>query len=183
MKVGDKVKVVARRTGHKFDIGEIVTCIVADDPKMSDNRDMGGGFVRDDETEVNQGWMQPEEYVLVANSTSEVRVTSSTGGQKGTKPARHGLIPFLALDTLAKVYGMGAAKYDDNNWRKGYNWSLCYDAMQRHLLAFWSGEELDPESQLPHLGHAMWHCAALLEFSQSGNPVYKQFDSRYKEST
>jgi hypothetical protein len=115
----------------------------------------------------------------------EVRVTSPTGGQKGSKLARHDLIPTLPLDLLAKVYGMGAAKYDDNNWRLGYKWSLNYAAMQRHLLAFWSGQDLDPESQLPHLAHAMWHAAALLEFSQSDNPVYKQFDDRYvpKEST
>jgi hypothetical protein len=109
----------------------------------------------------------------------EVRVTSPTGGQKGSKLARHDLIPTLPLDLLAKVYGMGAAKYNDNNWRLGYRWSLNYAAMQRHLLAFWSGQDLDPESGLPHLAHAAWHCMALLEFSQSGQARYAQFDDRY----
>lgn len=113
------------------------------------------------------------------DSPEEIRMTSSTGGQKGSKLARHDLIPTLPLDFLAKVYGMGAKKYDDNNWRLGYKWSLNYAAMQRHLLAFWSGQDLDEESGLPHLAHAAWHCFALLEFSQSGNPQYQQFDDRY----
>lgn len=99
----------------------------------------------------------------------EVRVTDEkTGGQKGAKLARLDLIPVYAQVEEAKVHGMGAAKYAPYNWRKGYDWSLSYGALQRHLLAFWNGEDLDPESGLPHLAHARWHTGALLEFLHYG---------------
>lgn len=101
-------------------------------------------------------------------ASGETRVTDpKTGGQKGQKDARFDLIPTEPLRYLALVYGMGAKKYADDNWRKGYDWKLSYGAMQRHLNAFWGGEDMDPESHLPHLAHAMWHCATLLWFSEN----------------
>lgn len=97
--------------------------------------------------------------------TAERRATDpATGGQKDVKRARFGLIPPAFLHALAEVYGKGAEKYDVNNWRKGYDWEWSYSALQRHLQAFWGGEETDPESGQPHLAHAAWHCATLFEF-------------------
>src|SRR5689334_20956149 len=52
-----------------------------------------------------------------------------TGGAKGMKPERYGLIPTWPLAELARVYGYGARKYSDNNWRLGYRWGLSYDAL------------------------------------------------------
>lgn len=98
----------------------------------------------------------------------EERVTSETGGQKGRKPARMDLIPPGPLLELSKVYGFGATKYDDHNYIKGYDWSLSYGAMQRHLMAWLSGEDVDPESGRLHLGHAAWHCFCLMVFYQEG---------------
>lgn len=107
----------------------------------------------------------------------ERRITSETGGQKGQKLERHDLLvaPFLA--EMATVCGVGAEKYDDDNWRKGYSWRLSYGAMQRHLRAFWTGEDLDTETGLPHLAHAAWHCMVLWRFSTAPE-VYAQYDDR-----
>jgi hypothetical protein len=119
-----------------------------------------------------------EEFVPGTRGGKEVRVTDPvTGGQKGSKPERFDLIPTFPLESLARVYGHGAAKYADNNWRRGYKWSLSYAALQRHLSAFWSGDDLDEESKLPHLAHAAWHCFALLEFFASNLGT----DDRWKE--
>lgn len=96
----------------------------------------------------------------------EVRVTSATGGQKGRKRAQLGALDPHALRAVAEVAGYGTEKYARYNYLKGYDWSLSFDALQRHLLAFWAGEDNDPESGLPHLGHAAWHCLAMLAFSQ-----------------
>lgn len=73
----------------------------------------------------------------------EVRTTSSTGGEKGVKPQRFDLIPIFALTKLAEHYGAGARKYDDHQWRKGYEYSKSYAALLRHLTAWWGGEDWD----------------------------------------
>jgi len=110
------------------------------------------------------------------NETGEVRVTDpDTGAQKGSKPERFDLIPAGALAQLSRVYGEGARKYDDHNWRGGYAWGLSYAALQRHLTAFWGGEDLDPESGMPHLAHAAWHCFTLLTFMEE----HPEKDDRY----
>ena len=102
-------------------------------------------------------------------SDDETRYTDpTTGGQKGQKIAQLGALEPKALMEVAKVAGFGATKYDRYNFLKGYPWSLSYDAMQRHLHAFWAGEDQDPESGLYHLAHAGWHCLALLAFKLRG---------------
>jgi hypothetical protein len=97
-----------------------------------------------------------------AAAYAETRVTSSTGGQKGQKDVQVSLLPVEALAETARVYAMGAAKYERENWRKGYEYHLSYDALQRHLMAFWGGEDNDPESGLPHLAHAAFHVNTLI---------------------
>lgn len=94
----------------------------------------------------------------------EVRVVNArTGAEKGRKLARFGLIPVRALRMLAEQFGHGAAKYTDRNWEKGFKWSLSYDALQRHLGAFWGGEWLDEEGR-PHLAAALFHVCVLIEY-------------------
>lgn len=98
----------------------------------------------------------------------ETRITNSkTGGQKGSKQARYDLIPPRPLEFIARVYGKGCEKYAERNFEKGYAWGLSFASCQRHLWAFWQGEELDPESGLPHLAHAAWHCITLMQFCES----------------
>jgi hypothetical protein len=108
--------------------------------------------------------------------TAEQRVTSDTGGQKGKKPERFSLIPVEPLREIARVYAFGAEKYDDDNWRKGYEWSLSYDALQRHITEFWMGEQIDEQSGLHHLAHAAFHLNALMVFSLDRQ--YEDFDDR-----
>lgn len=65
-----------------------------------------------------------------------------------------GLLDPHAMREIAKVMTYGAGKYSTLNWRRGMDWSRCYDALQRHLNAFWAGEDDDPETGLSHLAHA-----------------------------
>lgn len=95
----------------------------------------------------------------------EVRVTDPvTGGQKGQKFERFDLIPADALTEEARVYGFGAAKYADNNWLKGYKYSLSLAALFRHLVLWTMGQSHDKESGLHHLMHVKWHCNTLFVF-------------------
>lgn len=98
--------------------------------------------------------------------TETRRKDEKTGGEKGVKPQRYGLIPPEALDSLARVYGVGADKYADRNWEKGYPWSWSFDAMMRHAWAFWRGEDNDPETGQPHLAHVAWHAFAMLTYQR-----------------
>jgi hypothetical protein len=59
------------------------------------------------------------------------------------KLERFDLIPTGPLAELAKHYGLGARKYASHQWRKGYEWSKSYAAIQRHLNDFWGGKDYD----------------------------------------
>lgn len=109
-------------------------------------------------------------------------VESETGGKKGQKLERYDLIPPYTLAAIARQYGRGALKYDDNNWRKGYPWSLSYAAAMRHLVEFWDREnwDTDPfwdEVDMPrphHLDAAIFHLITLREFFNT----HPEFDDR-----
>ncbi len=106
---------------------------------------------------------------------SERRVVNEkTGGEKGTKAERFELLPWDQLAKVARHYAIGAEKYAANNWRRGYDWSLSFGAMQRHLAAFWSGDDVDEETGSPHLAAAVFHCFALMLFMDE----YPELDDR-----
>ena len=97
----------------------------------------------------------------------EVRIIDpKTGGQKGQKLQRFDLIPGEPLTELAEVYGRGAKKYSDDNWRKGYSWKLSCGALNRHLWAWWGGEERDGETGNHHLACVAWHAFTLLWYQR-----------------
>lgn len=78
------------------------------------------------------------------------------------KPAAH-LLPPIALLEVSKVLAFGARKYKEHGWRTVDKRSRYAAAVQRHLLAYQSGEDLDPESGLPHLAHLACSALFLLE--------------------
>lgn len=50
----------------------------------------------------------------------------------------------------------GARKYGRHNWRAaGIRYSVYYDAAMRHLMDWWEGEDLDPDSKLSHVTKAI----------------------------
>ncbi len=105
---------------------------------------------------------------MSAPSLGERITDPETGGQKDQKLERYDLVPSEAMDEVARVYGMGAKKYDDHNWGKGYKDGLSIQALERHVSQFKQGNNLDPESGLNHLAHAAFHCLALITFCKRG---------------
>ena len=105
-----------------------------------------------------------------------IATDAATGGQKGRNLLRFGLIPWSALRALARHYGMGAFKYDDDNWRKGYSFQNSIDALERHLSAFKGGESFSVESfekdgvqhtfRMHHLIAVAWHAFTLYVFER-----------------
>lgn len=108
----------------------------------------------------------------------EVRVKNEeTGGEKGRKLARFDLIPVDSLWMVAEHFGAGAAKYEDRNWERGYDWSLSYAAMQRHAMRWWGGEQLDDETGTHHLAAVIFHAMAMMHYDLNDDR-YGRFDDR-----
>lgn len=107
--------------------------------------------------------------------TGEVRTTSSTGGEKGVKPAQFNLLPWGALTEVAEHYAKGAEKYAKHNMRKGYEWSKSFDAAIRHLTQFWQGEDIDEETGSKHLAAVVFHALTMMEFMET----HPEHDDRY----
>jgi len=77
--------------------------------------------------------------------------------------ANWSLIPFEVLEKVAEIYTFGAKKYSKNNWKKVKNYKERYfSALMRHLVAYKTGEKIDPESGFSHLVHAVWNTISLL---------------------
>lgn len=56
----------------------------------------------------------------------------------------------------------GALKYGRSNWRvAGVRMSIYVDAILRHTLALFEGEDVDPDDLVPHLA-AILACAAII---------------------
>lgn len=78
------------------------------------------------------------------------------------------MIPSGPLKDLAQVFMFGAKKYGKGNWKEGFVYSRLLDAVYRHMMAWFEGEDLDPESGLPHLSHATWGLIILRHFETNG---------------
>ena len=79
-----------------------------------------------------------------------------------------GCIPPHAELLIAEVLTYGAKKYDRENWRTIDCLEVRYlDAAMRHLNAYRRGEEIDPESGLPHLAHVVCCLMFILEYKET----------------
>lgn len=109
---------------------------------------------------------QKDQDVLFKSARPEPVVRGGGIKYDELKP-RFDLIPPGPLTALAEVYSMGAAKYSARQWEHGMEWGRLYAAAQRHMNAFWAGQDLDEESALPHLAHAAWNLFALMEYMET----------------
>jgi len=126
-------------------------------------------FIAEGKTNPQEMVDELEEKIALASVIGwgqEQRITSETGGEKGRKITEIGFLDPVALEMAGRVAGFGAQKYASFNFLKGYNWSLSYNALLRHLMAFMRGEDIDSESGMPHIAHAAWQALALCSFWQ-----------------
>lgn len=72
------------------------------------------------------------------------------------------LVPQSVNVAMAMAFLEGASKYGAFNWRAtGVRASVYFSALQRHLTAWINGEEIDPDSGLPHT-FKMAACVAII---------------------
>lgn len=61
---------------------------------------------------------------------------------------------------VLKVFVYGAWKHRNDLWHEtAFSWDHFENKVDRHRVKRWMGEDLDPETQLPHHAHA---CCDLL---------------------
>jgi hypothetical protein len=76
--------------------------------------------------------------------------------------------PFIAGVGLAMMEG--ALKYGRHNYRTvGVRSSVYYDALMRHMMAWWEGQDIDPDSGLSHLLKAAACLAVVFDSMHRGN--------------
>ena len=82
----------------------------------------------------------------------------------GIKKVQLGLLP-----GSGRIYGAiamqdGASKYGAYNWRnKKIGMTVYLDAIERHLIALYDGEDCAADSGLPHLAHIIASAAILAD--------------------
>lgn len=106
-------------------------------------------------------------------------ISNSTVGVKYDEgKLRYDLIPAYPMEQLAAVFTYGASKYADLNWMKGIPYRKLIGSLFRHIWAFVRGEDLDYESGLPNLSHALCNICMLLYFTK----FRPDLDNRVKET-
>ena len=94
--------------------------------------------------------------------------TNPKDAQAGTKVPLH-LVPRTAITAMAMAFCEGGLKYGPYNWREsGVRASVYVAAMQRHMSAWFDGEDIDPDSGLSHVWKAMACLAIIVDAEACG---------------
>lgn len=81
------------------------------------------------------------------------------------------------LEGAAQVMRYGSTIYGLHNWAAGISHRRLADAAMRHIIAWASGEDTDPESGLPHIDHA----SASLNMLRGNQRLHPELDDRYRK--
>lgn len=157
----------------KFRVGDKVRVINGDEYHAKDtiHHIVSGAYNNDECLRLDSGWYVPvSELELIENAPAREYSTVTladtfpkSGGVKYDqgKPDLS-MIPYEALEEIAKVLMFGASKYDKNNWKKGINSTRLAGAALRHLGKWCDGIDVDSESNLSHLSHAATNLLMLI---------------------
>lgn len=114
----------------------------------------------------------------VHTNTPSAQVKDTIGGSLNPKdaqgvakvPLHH--VPSQVMMEVGLAMMEGARKYGSHNYRiAGVRTSVYYDALQRHVMAFWEGQDNDPDSGLSHITKAIATLVVLRDAYITGNVV------------
>jgi hypothetical protein len=115
-----------------------------------------------------KSWKMQEENVIVDTSSKPTNPKDSIGVNK----APMSTLPANVLMEVGVAMLEGAAKYGRHNYRAvGVRASVYYDALMRHMMAWWEGEDIDADSGLSHITKAIATLMVLRDSMARGNMV------------
>jgi len=87
----------------------------------------------------------------------------------GVRKAPMSTVPASVLAEIGVAMLEGASKYGRHNYRAvGVRGSVYYDGTMRHLMAWWEGEDLDPDSGMSHITKAITSLVVLRDAMMQG---------------
>jgi hypothetical protein len=113
----------------------------------------------------NETIMNTTQRECKVETTDKVEFFEGKAPKFDANKVRLDLLPIRPLKDTAEVLTYGLNKYGKDSWREGemIQWSRVYSSLQRHLFAFQSGEDLDPETGYSHLAHAACNILMMME--------------------
>lgn len=84
------------------------------------------------------------------------------------------LLPVDALEAEARVWMLGAEKYDRDNWKKLWgneSVDVIMASLLRHAMAIQKGEHVDQETGEYHAAHIRCNCAMLIHYYNTRGEV------------
>jgi hypothetical protein len=160
--VGQKVRVVANKAGHQFEIGSMVEVlkVLEGDQNVYDLSIQKEGYPR---------WYGYE------SDLAPLEVEASPAKDTNPKDAiAASKLPLNVVPDTLKVYATlafteGALKYGSMNWRvAGVRASIYKAALERHLAKYWNGEWADPVTGVPHLASVIACAGIILDANAAG---------------
>lgn len=121
--------------------------------------------------------MPDVKYKTTFKSTNTANTSLAAGRKDDSgKPALE-YIPKSAMWAMGGAFAYGAKKYGAFNYKGGLKVTRCLAAAVRHIYQYLAGENLDPESGISHLGHAMASLAMAIDMVENDTNL----DDRYKK--
>jgi len=111
------------------------------------------------------------------NDSHEMLTFHAMEGDKPTNPkdmvgvrkAPMSTVPATVLAEIGVAMLEGASKYGRHNYRAvGVRGSVYYDGVMRHLMAWWEGEDIDPDSGMSHVTKAITSLVVLRDAMMQG---------------
>jgi len=130
--------------------------------------DHGGGCPCGLQRECNCGYTPKRRGAFIPGQSAEKPTNPKDAVGIRKAPMSTVSAPFLVGVGTAMMEG--AVKYGRHNYRvAGVRSSVYYDAAMRHLMSWWEGEDIDPDSGLPHIIKAAACLAVLYDSLAYGN--------------
>lgn len=98
--------------------------------------------------------------------------TGDPKGEAGAAKPGLGNISVVAQYYEGAVMAGGEIDYGPYNWcEHPMKASTYYEAILRHLNAWWTGEDMDPKSKLPHHAHIRASSGIILDQQAAGRMI------------